>query len=163
MILGEDWEEEPEGEDVESGNEKMSGWSTIFVYFLIRFYLDEEEMDEDDQDGFFVPHGYLSDDEENAACDPDGKILIISFDGPLLFLDPEDRRPKLTEKELQEREERFQKMRKRRLRKLIAFTEGPIYSDEEDDDKPQLENMSYDQKTKEFDWEEVICLREVSL
>ncbi|CAG5107474.1 Oidioi.mRNA.OKI2018_I69.chr1.g3344.t1.cds [Oikopleura dioica] len=129
---GEDWEEEPEGEDVESGNEKMS---------------DEEEMDEDDQDGFFVPHGYLSDDEENAACDPD---------------DPEDRRPKLTEKELQEREERFQKMRKRRLRKLIAFTEGPIYSDEEDDDKPQLENMSYDQKTKEFDWEEVICLREGS-
>lgn len=119
-------------------------------------------MDEDDQDGFFVPHGYLSDDEENAACDPDGKISDhhYCFDG--LFLDPEDRRPKLTQKELEEREERFQKMRKRRLRKLIAFAEGPIYSDEEDDDKPRLENMSYDQKTKEFDWEEVICLREVS-
>ena len=29
-------------------------------------------MDEEDQDGFFVPHGYLSDDEANAAGDLDG-------------------------------------------------------------------------------------------
>lgn len=33
LILGEDWEEEPEGEDVESGNEKMSGWSTFLFTF----------------------------------------------------------------------------------------------------------------------------------
>ena len=45
---GDDWEEEPEdGEQIDAA-EKMS---------------DDEEMDEDD--GFFVPHGYLSSDEEN--------------------------------------------------------------------------------------------------
>ncbi len=33
-------------------------------------------MDEEDQDGFFVPHGYLSDDEENVARDPDGSLQL---------------------------------------------------------------------------------------
>ena len=35
-------------------------------------------MDEEDQDGFFVPHGYLSDDEANAARDPDGTLQIVN-------------------------------------------------------------------------------------
>ena len=35
---------------------------------------DDEEMDEDD--GFFVPHGYLSSDEENQLTE--GKIFLFN-------------------------------------------------------------------------------------
>lgn len=75
FLSGEDWEEEPEGEKI-SDDEKLSGKLPAVVYFLIRFCLDEEDMDEEDQDGFFVPHGYLSDDEANAARDPDGTLQL---------------------------------------------------------------------------------------
>ena len=39
---------------------------------------DDEEMDEDD--GFFVPHGYLSSDEENPL--PEGKTIFPTIPRP---------------------------------------------------------------------------------
>jgi len=112
---------------------------------------DEEDMDEEDEDGFFVPHGYLSDDEENAARDPD---------------DPEERH-KLTEAELKERQEKFNRMRKKRLRKLVVHHEGPLYDadSEETDNLEKLNSENQGQQDNEadrFDWEGVHYLLEGS-
>jgi chromatin assembly factor 1 subunit A len=51
-----DWEDEPEGEEILSNDE------------------DEQDAgdDEEDEDGFVVPHGYLSDDE--GAADHDDRL-----------------------------------------------------------------------------------------
>jgi len=115
---------------------------------------DEEDMDEEDQDGFFVPHGYLSDDEANAARDPD---------------DTEEQ-TKLTEAELKERQEKFNRMRKKRLRKLVVYHEGPLY-DADSEETDNLENghdsetnneAQQDNEADRFDWEGVHYLLEGS-
>jgi chromatin assembly factor 1 subunit A len=64
---GDEWEEEPEdGEDLDSDKE-------------IEDKEEEEkggnEADDDDQDGWMVPHGYLSDEEGDAETHLDKDTL----------------------------------------------------------------------------------------
>ena len=82
-----------------------------------------------------------------------------------LFLDPEERH-KLTEAELKERQEKFNRMRKKRLRKLVVHHEGPLYDadSEETDNLEKLNSENQGQQDNEadrFDWEGVHYLLEV--
>ena len=75
-------------------------------------------MEQDENDGFFVPHGYLSSDEEHH--DENGKFFVfpgktknkkkISEDGELFQSSVADRQ--------KEKQAAYEKMRKKKLKKL---------------------------------------------
>jgi len=85
-----------------------------------------------------------------------------------LFSDTEEQ-TKLTEAELKERQEKFNRMRKKRLRKLVVYHEGPLY-DADSEETDNLENghnsetnnqPQQDNEADRFDWEGVHYLLEV--
>ena len=85
-----------------------------------------------------------------------------------LFSDTEEQ-TKLTEAELKERQEKFNRMRKKRLRKLVVYHEGPLY-DADSEETDNLENghdsetnneAQQDNEADRFDWEGVHYLLEV--